>query len=76
MPNESAVDMAVTTDSGSQVIRQSRPYIIYQPGKSLLILCTGVLNANSNGNDCDSKIGYFDDNNGVFFSYKMDCISI
>lgn len=68
--NESAVDLVTTADSGSQVIRQSRPYIVYQPGKSLLIMCSGVLNANTNGNDCNTKIGFFDDRNGVFFSYK------
>ena len=67
--NESCVDMAVTTTASSQVIRQSRPYITYQPGKSLCIMCTGVLNANSNGVDCDTKIGLFDDRNGVYFTY-------
>ena len=70
VPNESTVDMVVTTTSGSQVIRQSRPYIVYQPGKSLLIMCSGVLNANSNGNDCSTKIGYFDDRNGFYFQYE------
>ena len=70
VPNESAVNMAVTTTSGSQCIRQSRPYIVYQPGKSMLVMETGVLNANSNGVDCNTKIGLFDDENGVFFSYK------
>lgn len=54
MPNESAVDLTVTTDNGSTATRQSRKYILYQPGKSLLINTTGVINANSNGTDCKS----------------------
>jgi hypothetical protein len=67
--NESAVNMIVSSN-GDDVIRQSRPYITYQPGKSLLILCTGVLNAdNNNVSTVTSRIGYFDDENGIFFQY-------
>jgi|688.fasta_scaffold305982_2 hypothetical protein len=65
-PNESAVNMIVSSN-GDDVIRQSRTYITYQPGKSLLILCTGVLNANSNISSITSRIGYFDNQNGIFF---------
>ena len=68
--NESSVDMDVSTGNGSQVTRQARPYIIYQPGKSLLIMCTGVLNAGSNDVVSKSEIGLFDDYNGIYFSHK------
>ena len=67
--NESAVDMVTTTTASSKSTRQSRMYMQYQPGKSFLILATGVLNANSNGVDCETRIGLFDDDNGVFFQY-------
>jgi hypothetical protein len=76
LPNESAVDLSVSTTANSEVIRQSREYITYQPGKSLLILLTGVLNSNSNGNACLSRIGYFDDNNGIYFQYTNQTISV
>lgn len=74
--NESCVDMAVTTTGSSEVTRQTRPYISYQPGKSLLITLTGVINANSNGTDCRSRIGYFDDNNGIYFEYTGGTIYV
>ena len=54
------------------VIRQSRLYTAYQPGKSLCIRMTGVLNAKTSGNGTNTKsrIGYFDENNGLFFEYN------
>ena len=64
-PNESAVDLAVTTASGDSVIRQTKEYFRYQPGKSQQIFCTGVLGeAQSNTN---KLVGYGDDENGLFF---------
>lgn len=61
----SSVDLAVTTSAGSEVIRQTREYHRYQPGKSLLILATfgfGTLIAGQR-----ARVGYFDANNGVYF---------
>lgn len=56
---------------------QSRKYCVYQPGKSLLFMATGVMDAykelsgtsNSNPDGMISKIGYFDDYNGLYFQY-------
>jgi hypothetical protein len=58
------------TNTSSRSIRQSRRYCVYQPGKSLLIQITGVLNANSNPSYATSRIGYYDDQNGYFFQYS------
>ncbi len=55
------------------VIRQSRLYTAYQPGKSLCIRMTGVINAKAsggNGTNTTSRLGYFDENNGLFFQYS------
>jgi hypothetical protein len=62
--NESSVDMAVTTSSGSSVVRQSLRCMPYQPGKGLLVLCTFVMNARKDG--LRQRVGYFNTNNGVF----------
>lgn len=63
--NESTVDLDVTTASGDKVTRQTRSYHRYQPGKSQFILMTFVMGAGKTG--CSQRVGYFDDNNGVFF---------
>ena len=55
------------SSSGDSYINQSRKYCIYQPGKSLLFLASGLINAGSNDSSVKSRIGYFDDNNGLFF---------
>lgn len=73
--DQSAIDLEVST-VGDKVIRQSRRYITYQPGKSLLILMTGVLNSDNNDSGTTSKIGYFDDNNGIFFEYDGTNVNI
>ena len=66
--NGSYLDLTVKS-TGDKVIRQTRSYITYQPGKSLMIKMTGILNANANGNNSISRIGYFDNENGIFFEY-------
>jgi len=43
--NESSVDLAVTTASGSKAVRQTFRVFPYQPGKSLMVLATFVMNA-------------------------------
>lgn len=75
---KSCVDMQLTaaTDGTAHIIRQSRRYAEYQPGKSLLWMGTGVLNADSNGADCLTQLGLFDDNNGVFFSFQNGVLSV
>lgn len=62
--NESTVDLAVTTSSGSKVVRQTNRVFPYQPGKGLLVLCTFVMNAKKDG--LRQRTGYFSTDNGVF----------
>jgi hypothetical protein len=64
LTNEAAVSMAVTTASGDKVVRQTKRRFPYQPGKSLSILTTFVMNAGKT--NLRQRVGYFDDNNGVF----------
>ena len=73
--NNASVLMAVSANN-DVVIRQSRLYTSYQPGKSLCIRMTGVLNAGTNGTNTTSRIGYFDEANGLFFQYSGGVYSI
>ena len=64
--NKSTVNLNVTESAGSKTIRQSKRVMSYQPGKSLLILNTFVMNtATAN---LKQKVGAFDANNGIFFT--------
>lgn len=64
IPAESAVTLDVGTADGDRAIRQTREYMRYQPGKSQLVLLTGVLGAAQTGTE--KLIGYGDDDNGIF----------
>jgi len=52
--------------SAGRRVRQTFMRFNYQPGKSQLILATGVLIASGGGSGIKSSFGYYDDNNGVF----------
>lgn len=62
--NESTVSMTVGTTSGSEVIRESKVVMPYQPGKGLLSANTFVFNTPKNG--LRQRVGYFGSQNGVF----------
>ena len=62
---KSTVNLNVTTASGDKVIRQSKRVMSYQPGKSLFIFNTFVMNAQESG--LEQRVGSFDANNGIFF---------
>lgn len=62
--NSSTISMNVPTTSGAYVYRESSRVFSYQPGKSLLILQTYVLNpAKAN---LRQRIGYFGAQNGIY----------
>jgi len=45
LPNESSVQMSVTSTTNSEVVRQTFRVFPYQPGKGLLMLATFCMNA-------------------------------
>src|SRR5210317_1062454 len=63
--NKSTVNLNVTEASGDKVIRQTKRVMSYQPGKSLLIFNTFVMNAQTE--NLKQRVGTFDANNGIFF---------
>lgn len=65
LTNEAAVELQVTTTSGSSVTRQTRQFFTYQPGRGQLIFITGVMGAIKA--NVRQRIGYFNENNGLFF---------
>jgi len=64
VPNESTVDLGVTTASGSKAVRQTYRVFPYQPGKGLLVMCTFVMNEAKAG--LRQRVGYFNTDNGLF----------
>lgn len=72
LPNEACVRMRVSS-SGDSVVRQSRQYVRYQPGKSQLCLLTfdaGAAVANTR-----QRIGLFDTQNGAFVQRDGSAVS-
>lgn len=64
--NTSSVLMTVGTANNDSVIRQTKRYFHYQPGKSLLTLSTGTMQPKAN---VRQRIGYFDTRNGVYLEH-------
>lgn len=70
LPNESSVQLSVTTSSGSEVVRQSYRVFPYQPGKSLLVMTTFVLDTPKV--NLRQRVGYFSTQNGIFLEHDGD----
>jgi len=73
LPNESSIQMRVAA-SGDSVIRQSRVYTRYKPGKSLLVALTFVMGAGVT--NVRKRLGYFDANNGIYLEQDGTAVSI
>ena len=61
--NTSSIALSIA-GANSRVIRESTRVFCYQPGKSLLILCSFVFGPGSTG--LIQNVGYFDSQNGIF----------
>jgi len=67
------VDLAVTTASGSEVLRETTKVFSYQPGKSLLVLSTFVMStAKAN---LRQRVGYYGVNNGYYLELNNTTVS-
>lgn len=63
--NQASVTLAVSNATAGKRVRQTYQRCIYQPGKSQLILLTCNFHGHQQG--VKKRIGYFDNNNGVYF---------
>jgi len=59
------VNIGIGTTSGSSVIRETTKVFSYQPGKSLQIINTFVMNAPKT--NLRQRVGYFGADNGIYF---------
>lgn len=62
--NTSSIDMVIDTVSGHYCYRESKRVFAYQPGKSLQILKTFVMNPHKT--NLRQRVGYFTSDNGIF----------
>jgi hypothetical protein len=72
--NQASSTLAVSATTAGTRVRQSFQKFNYQPGKSQLILMTGVLGAPASG--ITERIGYFDESNGLFFECKDSTVGV
>lgn len=63
--NRASTTLAVANTTAGTRVRQTRQRFNYQPGKSLLVILTGLAGNTSSGNT--KRYGYYDDSNGVFY---------
>jgi hypothetical protein len=62
--NQSTANLVVTTTTGSFAARESNYVFTYQPGKSLLVMCSFVMSQASSG--LVQRVGYFGTQNGIY----------
>lgn len=74
LANESSVAMNITTASGDEVVRQTRRVFPYQPGKSLLVMCTFAMA--DGATNLRQRVGYFSTSNGVFLQQNNNALSL
>lgn len=71
--NAGLVNLAVTTASGSEVIRETTKCFSYQPGKSLLVMSTLTFAAAKTG--LRQRVGYYGANNGMYLELANNTLS-
>ena len=71
--NAGLVNLAVTTTSGSEVIRETTKCFSYQPGKSLLVMSTFTMAAAKTG--LRQRVGYYGASNGMYLELANSDLS-
>jgi hypothetical protein len=71
--NQGLVDLVVDNSINSEVVRETTKVFSYQPGKSLLVLNTFVMQAKKTG--LRQRVGYYNDYNGIYFEVNNSTIN-
>lgn len=71
--NQGLVDLAVTSSSGSEVVRETTKVFSYQPGKSLLVMNTFVMSAAKT--NLRQRVGYYGLQNGLYLQLNNSTLS-
>ena len=72
-PNEGLINLAITTANSANIVRETTKVFSYQPGKSLLVLNTFVMEpAKAN---LTQRVGYYGANNGIYLKQSGNTIS-
>ena len=71
--NAGLVTLNTTTASGSEIVRETTKCFSYQPGKSLLVMSTFVMNAPQT--NLRQRVGYYGASNGMFLEQDGTTIS-
>lgn len=74
--NTASTTIGVADGVAGKRVRQTFMRFNYQPGKSQLILCTGVLDKSGGGTGITQSFGYFDDQNGIFVRNNEGTVQI
>jgi hypothetical protein len=72
--NQASTTLKVSDGIAGKRVRQTRRWFNYQPGKSQLVILTGVLNSPQNG--ISKRLGLFNNENGLFFECKDGVFSV
>lgn len=71
------IDFTSTNTTAGRRVRQTFVRFNYQPGKSQMILMTGILElASGTKTGCQRRIGIFDDDNGAFFESDAGTVGV
>lgn len=72
--NQASVSLTVGNLTAGTRVRQTKRRFNYQPGKSHLVVTTFVMGAGTAG--ITRRVGYFDDQNGIFLQQSGSTLSI
>lgn len=73
---KSYIQLTVDTSGSSSVIRQTKQYIPYLPGKSKLVILTGIILTSASTTGVSGRIGTFDASGGHFFQMTDGVVSV
>jgi hypothetical protein len=71
--NQGLVDLTIGGNNGDEIIRETTKVFSYQPGKSLLVMNTFIMNpAKTN---LRQRVGYYGDDNGLYLELHGNALS-